>query len=152
TGISNGQDPATLSLRDLASLMLSISDNAATDAILARVGLARVNATLRALGLRDTVIVNDLRGLIGSIIEDAGVASLAALWSLSQEDRDVCLGRCRALQPDRATRTTPRDMTHLLRSIWCNEAAPIEACAEVRRLLGQQASYRLAVGFPDGIR
>jgi beta-lactamase class A len=152
TGISNGQDPATLSLRDLASLMLSISDNAATDAILARVGLDRVNARLRALGLRDTVIVNDLRGLIDSIIEDAGVPSLAALWSLPPEDRDVRLGRCRALQPDRATRTTARDMTHLLRGIWRDEAAPAEACAEVRRLLGQQASYRLAVGFPDSIR
>src|SRR5262245_43661372 len=31
TGLSNAQDPATLSLWDLASLMLSISDNAATD-------------------------------------------------------------------------------------------------------------------------
>ncbi len=28
---------------------------------------------------------------------------------------------------------------------------PAAACAEVRRLMGQQASHRLAVGFPDGI-
>ncbi len=151
TALSNGYDPATLSLRDLTALMLSISDNAATDVIIARVGLSQVNATLQALGLGHTVIVSDLRGLIASITEDAGVPRLDALWSLPEEERDVRLGRCRALQPDRAIRTTPCDITRLLRSIWRDEVAPAAACAEVRRLMGQQASYRLAVGFPDGI-
>ncbi len=152
TGLSNGQDPATLSLRDLASLMLSISDNTATDVLIARVGLDRINATMRALGLRHTVLVGDLRDLIASIIEDAGVSRLDDLWSLSESERDARLGRCRALQPERATRTTSGDMTRLLRGIWRDEAAPAAACAEVRRLMGQQESHRLAVGFPDGIR
>jgi len=151
TGLSNGQDPATLSLRDLASLMLSISDNTATDALIARVGLERVNASVRALGLHHTVLVSDLRGLIASISEDADVPSLDALWSLPERERDIRLGRCRALQPDQATRTTPSDMTRLLRGIWRDEAAPAAACAEVRRLMGQQASHRFAVGFPDGV-
>lgn len=151
TGLSNGHDPAVLSLRDLASLMLAISDNTATDVLIARVGLGRINSTVQALGLRHTVLVSDLRGLIASITEDAAVPSLDALWSLSEEERDVRLGRCRALQAERATRTTPDDMTRLLRGIWRDEAAPAAACAEVRRLMGQQASYRLAVGFPDGI-
>jgi len=152
TGLSNGHDPASLSLRDLASLMLSISDNTATDALLARVGLERVNATARALGLQHTVLVSDLRGLIASIIEDAAVSNLDTLWALSEDERDRRLGRCRALQPERATRTAPRDMTRLLRSIWRDEAAPAAACREVRRLMGQHDSHRLAIGFPDGIR
>lgn len=152
TGLSNGQDPATLSLRDLASLMLSISDNTATDAIIARVSLERVNATMQELGLPHTVLVSDLRGLIASIVEDAGMPSLDALWSLQEEERDARLGRCRALQSDHANRTTPHDMTRLLRSIWCDEAAPAAACAEVRRLMGQQSSNRIALGFQDGIR
>src|SRR3954462_11042951 len=42
-------------------------------------------------------------------------------------------------------------MTCLLQSIWKDEAAPAEAGAQVRRLMGQQASYRIAVGFPNGI-
>jgi beta-lactamase class A len=95
---------------------------------------------VQALGLRHTVLVSDLRGLIASITEDAAVPSLDALWSLSEEERDVRLGRCRALQAERATRTTPDDMTRLLRGIWRDEAAPAAACAEVRRLMGQQAS------------
>jgi beta-lactamase class A len=151
TGLSNGQDAAILSLRDLASLMLSISDNTATDILIARVGLARVNATIQALGLHHTVIMNDLRGLIASITADGRVPSLDALWSLPEEKRDERLRGCRALQPEHATRTTPYDMAYLLKSIWRDEAAPAAACAEVRRLLGQQASYRLALGFPDEV-
>ncbi len=152
TGLSNAQDPATLSLRDLASLMLSISDNAATDALIARVGLEQVQATLQALGLTQTVLVSDLRGMIASLAADAGVPTVDELGSLSEAERDERLGRCRALQPEHATRTTPADMTRLLRSIWRDEAAPAAACAEVRRLMAQQTSYRLAHGFPNEIK
>jgi beta-lactamase class A len=151
TGLSHAQDPVTLSLRDLASLMLSISDNTATDVLIARVGLARINATLQALGLPQTVVVSDLRGLLASIAADAGVPSFDSLWSLPEAERNDRLERCRALQPEHATRTTPADMTRLLRSIWRDEAAPAAACAEVRRLMGQQASHRIAVGFPHGV-
>jgi beta-lactamase class A len=55
------------------------------------------------------------------------------------------------LQPETATRTTPHDMTLLLKQIWLERAAPPQACAEIRRLMGQQTSYRIAVGFPTGI-
>jgi beta-lactamase class A len=130
--------------------MLSISDNTATDAIIARVGLKRINATVRELGLQHTVIVSDLRGLIASVVADAGVSSWDALWSLSPDERDERLKQCRALDPAHATRTTPYDMACLLGSIWRDEAAPA-ACAEVRRLMGQQTSYRLATGFPPEI-
>ncbi len=92
TGLSNGHDPATISLRDLASLMLSISDNTVTDAIITRVGLELINATIQELGLRHTVLMSDLRGLVNSIIEDTDVPSLDALWSLSEEERRVRLG------------------------------------------------------------
>jgi beta-lactamase class A len=151
SGLANGRDPVTISLRDLASLMLSISDNTATDALMARVTLGRINATLQELGLRDTRIVNDLRGLIASIIEDVGVTNMDDLWALPEVERDARLGRCRALQPEHATHTTPRDMACLLRAIRRDEAGPAAACAEVRRLMGQQASHRLALGFPNGI-
>ena len=37
-GISNFQDPVRLSLRDLARMMLTLSDNAAADLLIGRVG------------------------------------------------------------------------------------------------------------------
>ena len=43
-GLSLFRDQATMSLRDLVVLMLTISDNAATDVLMNRIGLAAVNA------------------------------------------------------------------------------------------------------------
>lgn len=152
TGLSNFQDSASLSLRDLASLMLSISDNTATDILINQLGLANLNKTLQKLGLHKTVIEIDLKGLINSIIDDANVSNLNELWTLSEEERDKRLARCRALQPDKTNRTTSYEMAHLLQSIWKDEAASAQACAEVRQLMSQQTSYRLALGFPDEVR
>jgi len=46
TGISMAEDDATMSLRDLCAAMLTVSDNAATDAILDVVGVGAVNERL----------------------------------------------------------------------------------------------------------
>ena len=54
--------------------MMAVSDNAATDVIIARVGLERINATLRELGLERTVLAGDCAD-IGQAIMDAVGAS-----------------------------------------------------------------------------
>lgn len=48
--------PLTLSLRDVLHLMVVLSDNTATNMAIDRLGLAHINATLRAAGLKDTVL------------------------------------------------------------------------------------------------
>jgi beta-lactamase class A len=47
---------ATLTLGDLALLMLAVSDNAATNLLLARVGFDAVNAEIERLGLGQTAV------------------------------------------------------------------------------------------------
>lgn len=54
TGISLAADPVSMSLRDLCAAMLSISVNAAADAVLAAVGKDAVNGRLRRLDCRST--------------------------------------------------------------------------------------------------
>ena len=106
--------------------MLTISDNACTDALLDRVGLDAVNATAGRLGLGGTVIGSNLRELIDSLARDTGFADWAAFegWADTEADPaalEAAQDRLRAprrLQPDAPTRTTPRDMTRLLRLIW----------------------------------
>lgn len=51
-----GDGTAALSLRDLAALMIVLSDNTATNLLLDRIGLEKVNAFAEALGLAQTRI------------------------------------------------------------------------------------------------
>src|SRR5579864_8302764 len=54
--IMNGLTPGVtrLTLRDLATMMVAVSDNAATNVLIDRVGIANVNAMLDSLGLTHT--------------------------------------------------------------------------------------------------
>lgn len=120
TGISQMRDPVEMSLRDLAQLMITISDCGAADALFDRLGEGAINANLVRLGLEATA----LRGCCRDMITAASAESLA--------------------------RTTPREMTRLLSAIWLDAAASPAACAEMRRILGLQVwPHRLASGFPS---
>jgi beta-lactamase class A len=56
SGISETLTPGTtrLTIRDVAALMISVSDNSATNIIIDRVGMENVNALLNSLGLTHT--------------------------------------------------------------------------------------------------
>ncbi|NVI93208.1 serine hydrolase [Actinomadura sp. BRA 177] len=147
TGVSALLDEVRMSLRDLTCLMITVSDNAAADAVLDRVGRDAVNAAAAGLGLPDTVVEVSGRELHESLLADAGAATFADVWA--KLDEPGVLGRLRALDPSRTSRSTPRDMTRLLSMIWRDEAAPPEHCAAMRRLLGLQVwPHRLSSGFP----
>jgi beta-lactamase class A len=142
-------DEVDLSLRDLAYLMMSVSDNTATDVIMRIVGLDRINETLQELGLPKTHLVGDCRELLGTFAQDTGLDRVDV--NLSTVDPDV-LGRWRSLDPAQTSRTTPAEMTRLLKLIWRDEAAPPEACAEIRRIMALQVwPHRLTSGFPSGV-
>ena len=146
-GISVMRDSVTLSLRDLAWLMIAVSDNAATDVVCARVGLDRVQGTVERLGLTGTRVPDDCAGIFATMLEDAGISTMEE-WN--GELDAALLAKLRALDPLHTNCTTPRDMTRLLRLVWTDEAAAPEACAEVRRVLsGQVWPHRLASGFPE---
>jgi beta-lactamase class A len=48
--------PLTLTLRDTLTLMVVVSDNTATNVAIDRLGLAHINATIHAAGLKDTYL------------------------------------------------------------------------------------------------
>jgi len=149
TGLSVMVDDVDLSLRDLAYLMMSVSDNTATDVIMGIVGLDNINATLQDLGLEQTHLIGDCRELLGTFAEDTGLDRVDV--NLSTVDPNV-LGRWRSLDPAKTSRTTPAEMTRLLKLIWTDQAAPAEACAEIRRIMALQVwPHRLTSGFPSGV-
>ncbi|WP_328601054.1 serine hydrolase [Actinomadura physcomitrii] len=147
TGVSALLDDVRMSLRDLACLMITVSDNAAADALLERVGLEAVNAAAEGLGLRATVVTGGGRQLFDDLLADAGASGFPEVWA--RLDEPGLAARLRALDPSRTSRSTPRDMTRLLAAIWRDEAAPPDGCAAMRRLFGLQVwPHRLSSGFP----
>jgi beta-lactamase class A len=146
TGISVMTDPVTMSWRDLARWMIVVSDNAATDVVLERVGIENVNASMKELGLTSADIKVDCRGIFATILEDAGLTSFEELPTLSAQELDSW----RALRPLETNHATPRDMTLLLKLLWTDQAASPAMCELGRQILLQQVwPHRLASGFPE---
>jgi beta-lactamase class A len=153
TGLSVFADDAEWSLRDVATSMITVSDNAATDIVTALTGVDRVNATMAALGLPATVLAGDCAAIFDSVVADYGLAGHAEIGNAMATDpgRVPSLAAC---TPARTSRTTPREAATLLRLLWTGAAAGPDACAEARRILGLQIwPHRLSSGFPDiGVR
>ncbi|MEU4575670.1 serine hydrolase [Nonomuraea sp. NPDC023979] len=145
-GTSGCADDVSLTLRDLAHFMLTMSDNAATDVLLRRVGLDRVHATLAGLGLRRTRLIGGCAELFAQVVAELGTIDTDGMPRERIEPLAV-------RDPERTTSSTPRETTALLAAIWRDEAGPPEACAEVRTIMGNQIwSHRLAAGFGDEVR
>lgn len=160
-GISLFSDDVQASLRDLCVAMLTISDNVATDAVLAAVGIEAVNALTARLGLVGTVVESDLATLIDSIGQEAGFGGWNEMsaWfdrPRSSEDTERVLAAirgCSALDAPRTNRTTARESATLLRLIWNDQAGPAAACARVRWMMARQLTKnRLASGFAPPAR
>ncbi len=149
TGISAMLDEIEVSVRDLAHLMMSVSDNTATDVLLEMVGVDAVNQRLRDLGLRRTELAGSCRDIFQTLQEDTGLLPEQTL--LEADPERLLAARC--LRPELTTRTTARETSELLRLIWTNRAAPAIACAEVRRIMALQVwPHRLRTGFPAAVR
>jgi beta-lactamase class A len=159
-GISQFEDSVTMSLRDLSYLMLTISDNAATDIVTAAVGIPAVNRRLNAIGCRETVVVETLQAMLDGVASDMGHQNYpelvaAQIGEMGPDAQAMAtdperIDRCRALDPLRSSRTTPRDATRLLAAVWDGSAASPEACTTLRRVMCQQVTRRLAPAILNG--
>ncbi len=122
TGVSTFRDPVVLSWRDLALSMMTVSDNAAADLVLGRVGLESVERSLSDLGLTSTRIIGGTADAHRSLVIDAHAHTTAeAFAALADNDEAWTVS---AYDPSYASATTPREMTSLLDAIWTGRAVP----------------------------
>jgi hypothetical protein len=153
-------------LRDLITQMIITSDNTATDIIIGKVGLARVNYLLDSLGYRET----RLRTTVGQAFR--GLWELADPKNASMTDRDVfergspsdsgAARRNHEFVLDSAKwlgRTTAREIAHLLEQLESGQLASAKSTAEMRRILRQQVytsrlpqrvRFRVGMGHKTG--
>jgi beta-lactamase class A len=153
-------------LHDLVTQMIITSDNTATDIMIAKVGLARVNHMLDSLGYRET----RLRTTVGQAFR--GLWELADPKYASMTDRDVfergspsdsgAARRNHDFVLDSAKwlgRTTAREISHLLEQLERGELASAKSTADMRRILRQQVytsrlpqrvRFRVGIGHKTG--
>lgn len=159
-GVSLLHDEVRMSVRDLVPQMLTISDNAATDELIALVGLGRINLLTSALGMAHTRVADSMRGMLDRMAEEVGFASYEALAAHDPasaggptiaELRERLAGSS-ALDPTRGSYTTASDTVRLLGATWSDTAAAPSACARVRRAMTQQLTrHRIASGFGSDV-
>ncbi|MGK5450168.1 serine hydrolase [Streptomyces radiopugnans] len=152
TGTAGCRDDVEMSLRDLAFLALSVSDNTAADVLFRRVGTDTVALLARELGLEGTRIAGSPRDLLESVLAEVGAADPAAFAAVYPTLSPERIRSLPTSDPRRTNSGTARDMTRLLALIWTDRAGPPRACAEVRDLMARQVSWhRLAAAFPEEV-
>ncbi|WHU47090.1 serine hydrolase [Gordonia sp. L191] len=151
TGLSLFGDPVSLTWRDLVTSMMVVSDNAAADVVLERVGLESIAAVLADAHTTHTTVVDGVRQVHARLVTETGTSTVAEAFAvLADTDRDL---QVTAYDAAYTSATTPRDCTRLLDCLWRDVLATPESSAWIRRLMAQQVSRsRIASGFSVGTR
>ena len=139
-------------LHDLATLMITVSDNAATDLVIERIGLDNLAATLRDLGLTRTTIPMTVRALLYSTV-GLDAANPAHTYALYQERsrQGVIDWHCRAYADEDNNLSTPREMAALLARIERRDGLSDASCAAMLDILKRQKyGDRIPQHLPEG--
>ena len=145
--LDDGLNPT---LRDLAVLMMSVSDNTATDLLFDRVGKTRIESTMGRLGLESIRAPFDIREMLMELVDmdhtqPGGYDELRRLLRLSAGSGG------RSMIPEQADRATPADMCRLLELIESRAILDPDSCTAIVELLKRiQSATRIPGLLPKG--
>jgi len=137
-------------LRDLAVLMMTVSDNTATDLLLDRVTKQRVEETMARYGLDSIKIPFDIREMLMELVDldhrqPGGYDELRRLLRLS-----VGSGG-RSMIPEQADRATPADLCRLVELVETREILGEHGCDAILELMKRiQTGTRIPGLLPKG--
>ena len=149
-----------LTVGDLATLMIIVSDNTATDILLERVTKEAVNARLRMCGLERTTVTMTCRELLYDLVglgaaPDGPETRRLAADRLRRREIDP---NSRVYNDDRANMTTPREMGSLLDQIvrptlnGGGPGLPVDVCRQILAVMRrQQVRDRLPLFLPAAV-
>ena len=147
--LTSGLQPT---IRDLAMLMIIISDNTATDILYNRVGGDNINNTMRQLGLNHTHIPMTCRELLYSItgLDTKNLAHTYQLASDRLKKREFVL-EGDGFSEDRSDVSSPNDMCRLLELLYDGDIlSPQSREAVLDILKRQQLSTVIPHALPSG--
>jgi len=146
-------------IKDLATLMIILSDNQATDILLNKVGAENVTATMRSFGLKnirvDRTTFEMIRDYLALMDEGARDKTKQQLMTRPRLDTAT---------PERVAKAdaefakankdvaSPQDMAALLELIVKGKAASEDSCRQMMTILNrQQFNQRLPRYLPEGV-
>ncbi len=131
--------------RDLITQMIITSDNTATDIMIERLGLERVNAMLAGLGYSETRLqarTGDLFRGVWELVDTANAAltdrEVFERGFPSEPGLDAKIFAFEGDPTEWLGRSTAREMSHLLEQIVNGEVVSREHCDEMLAILGRQ--------------
>ena len=144
TGVSAFRFPARIAIADLVLLTLSVSDNAAADALLDLVGIDTVNDSLRRWGCPGIRLRHSLERMHESTSQAAG-GKLSLALELAVQSEHTGQQAIEPLDPEYANVGSSADLVALLQRVWRDEISDPSATAELRRLMAMQLfTHRLS--------
>ncbi len=148
------QDGLQPTLRDLLTVMIIISDNTATDMVIRRVGVAKIDRFMQELGVGNIHMAMDIRGIFDDMLGPEAADPARLFMDLDKPRRAPPTnsdGRAYSRGADNNV-ATPRDMTRLCAMIYQGKVIDRTACdGMLHILLQQQLNQRLPRFLPYGV-
>jgi beta-lactamase class A len=137
TGVAAFRYPATVAIGDLVLQMLAVSDNAAADVLLDRVGIDRVNDSLRGWECPAIRVRHAMHRMYECAAGAAG-GDFALALDLAIQSDETGRHAIETLDPAYANVGSVRALADLLERVWLDRIAEPAATAELRRLMSMQ--------------
>jgi beta-lactamase class A len=145
--LDDGLNPT---IRDLSVLMMSVSDNTATDLLFDRVGKERIDATMDRLGLPSIRAPFDIREMLMELV-DLDHSQPGGYDELRRRLRLSMGSGGRSMIPEQADRATPADLCRLLELIESRAILDEASCSAILELMKRiQSATRIPGLLPKG--
>jgi beta-lactamase class A len=140
-------------VRDLLRLMMMISDNMATDALLARTSLAAVEDEMHALGYPSVRLPHPVRAMLASLTTLGAEADYPAMRAAFRDPDRPAPADPEGASPERGDRATPADLARLLVDLHADRLLSPAGTELARAILEDcQTNARIPAELPKGVR
>lgn len=143
-------DGLTLTLRDLAMLMITVSDNTAAELLTVRLGKPRIEGAMRGYGLSTVRMPLGVRALLYELV-DLDWTVPGQYEEARTRLRTSAGSGGRAVVPEESDRSSPRDMCRLMELIRKHEILDAASCDGILDMFRRNKSdSRLPALLPQG--
>lgn len=151
--LRNLDDGLALTVRDVLTLMIAVSDNTATDMLLDRLGVATVDARMRELGLDQIRVRHTIREIFDDMLPSGDPSQDPRALARWEEEHGVRRGGFSYSRGPDNNVGTPRDVMRLMEMIFQGRAADPSSCRAMLDILArQQHNERFPRYLPAGTR